>query len=60
MASIPPVETQPEDWEDPLDELIARLTESCRAVDPESTDEILDIAHQDDELTRDLRRLRRT
>jgi hypothetical protein len=29
-------------------------------VDPESTDEILDISHQDDELTRNLRRLRRT
>ena len=59
MAAIPPAESQPEDWEQPLDELIDRLTACCRAVDPESTDEILDIAHQDDELTRNLRHLRR-
>ncbi|MGN6545856.1 MAG: DEAD/DEAH box helicase [Aureliella sp.] len=60
MASIPPAETEPEDWEDPLDDLIDRLTECCRKVDPESTDEILDISHQDDDLTRGLRHLRRT
>lgn len=60
MASIPPAETEPEDWEDPLDDLIDRLTECCRKVDPESTDEILDIGHQDDDLTRGLRHLRRT
>ncbi len=60
MASIPPVESTPEEWEDRLDDLIAKLTDCCRAVDPESTDELLDIAHQDDELTRNLRSLRRT
>lgn len=60
MASIPPAESTPEEWEDRLDVLIARLTDSCRAVDPESTDEVLDIGHQDDELTKSLRNLRRT
>ncbi len=60
MACIPPVESTPEEWEDRIDALIARLTDCCRAVDPESTDEILEIGHQDDELTRSLRNLRRT
>lgn len=41
MANIPPIESTVETWEDPLDELAARLTEACRAVDPQSTDEIL-------------------
>lgn len=59
IASIPPVETQPEDWEDPLDELIDRLTHCCRAVDPTSTDEILDQAHSADDLTRKLPKLKR-
>ncbi len=41
MANIPPIETTVETWEDPLDELADRLTESCRQIDPQSTDEIL-------------------
>ena len=41
MANIPPIETTVETWEDPLDELADRLTEACRAIDPQSTDEIL-------------------
>ncbi len=41
MANIPPIESTIETWEDPLDELADRLTESCRAIDPQSTDEIL-------------------
>ncbi|MFO1062415.1 MAG: DEAD/DEAH box helicase [Pirellulales bacterium] len=60
MASIPPVESEPEDWEDPIDDLIATFTETCRRVDPESTDEVLDPTHRDDDLTKDLRRLKRT
>ncbi len=60
MASIPPVESTPEEWEDRLDDLIARLTDCCRAVDPESTDEVLELGHQDDELTKSLRKLKRT
>lgn len=59
MASIPPVDTQPEDWEDPLDDLIARLTECCRAVDPESADEALEQSRGGDELTEQLPALRR-
>jgi hypothetical protein len=50
MASIPPLETEPEDWEDPLDAVIERLTETCRAVDPESTDEALQASLGGDEL----------
>ena len=41
MANIPPLETTIETWENPLDELADRLTEACRSVDPQSTDEIL-------------------
>ncbi len=41
MANVPPLETTVETWEDPLDELADALTETCRAVDPESTDEVL-------------------
>lgn len=41
MANVPPLESTVETWEDPLDEIAARLTETCRAVDPQSTDEML-------------------
>ncbi len=41
MANIPPIESTVETWEDPLDELADRLTETCRTVDPQSTDEVL-------------------
>lgn len=41
MANIPPAESTIETWEDPLDELADMLTESCRKVDPQSTDEAL-------------------
>lgn len=59
MASIPPVESQPEDWEDPIDEIIARLTECCRQVDPDSADELLEQARGGDELTEQLPNQRR-
>jgi superfamily II DNA/RNA helicase len=59
MASIPPAETEPEQWEDPLDDLIARLTECCRAVDPDSADEALEVSRGGDELTEQLPELRR-
>lgn len=52
MASIPPIESTPEDWEDRLDNLIERLTECCRIVDPESTDEALEQGCGGDELAR--------
>tara|TARA_R110002049_G_scaffold72490_2_gene187161 strand:- start:182353 stop:184821 length:2469 start_codon:yes stop_codon:yes gene_type:complete len=41
MANIPPLESTVETWEDPLDELADRLTETCRNIDPQSTDEML-------------------
>lgn len=41
MANIPPIESTVETWEDPLDELADRLTEACRSIDPQSTDEML-------------------
>ncbi len=54
IASIPPVESTPEDWEDRIDDLIDRLTACCREVDPESTDEALDQGRGGDELTQNL------
>ncbi len=41
MANIPPLESTVETWEDPLDDLADQLTEACRSIDPQSTDEIL-------------------
>ncbi|MEM9646249.1 MAG: helicase, partial [Planctomycetota bacterium] len=41
MANVPPVETTVEDWEDWLDGLADQLTETCKRIDPQSTDEIL-------------------
>ena len=41
MANIPPSESTVETWEDPLDDLADRLTETCRRIDSQSTDEIL-------------------
>ncbi|MCA9132624.1 MAG: DEAD/DEAH box helicase [Planctomycetales bacterium] len=58
MASIPPLESTPEEWEDRIDALIERLTECCRAVDPESTDEAIDQGRGGDELSQQLPPLR--
>jgi superfamily II DNA/RNA helicase len=58
MASIPPIDSQTEDWEDPLDDLIDRLTACCRAVDPDSANEALEQSCTD-ELTEKLPQLRR-
>jgi hypothetical protein len=41
MANVPPAETTVETWEDPLDAIADKLTETCRNIDPESTDEML-------------------
>jgi hypothetical protein len=54
MASIPPVESTPEDWEDRIDALMDRLIACCREVDPESTDEALDQGRGGDELSENL------
>ncbi|MEM7473657.1 MAG: DEAD/DEAH box helicase [Planctomycetota bacterium] len=58
MASIPPAECPEEEWEDRIDALIQRLTECCRTVDPESTDEALEQGRGGDELTKHLSALR--
>lgn len=54
MATIPPVESTEEEWEDRIDDLIDRLTECCRQVDPESTDETLEQSRGGDELSQPL------
>jgi len=41
MTNVPPIESTVETWEDPLDILAEQLTETCRQIDPQSTDEIL-------------------
>lgn len=58
MASIPPVESTEEEWEDRFDDLIDRLSDACRSVDPESTDESLQDARGGDELTLRLKKVR--
>jgi superfamily II DNA/RNA helicase len=60
MATIPPVESTPEDWEDRIDALIDRLTACCREVDPESTDEALSQERGGDELTQNLKPTRKS
>lgn len=58
LASIPPVESTEEEWEDRIDALIHRLTECCREVDPESTDDALEQGRGNDELTQKLASVR--
>jgi hypothetical protein len=54
MASIPPVESTPEDWEDRLYDQMDQLTNCCRQVDPDSTDEALESGLGGDELSQRL------
>ncbi|MEZ6089909.1 MAG: DEAD/DEAH box helicase [Pirellulaceae bacterium] len=56
MAEIPPIDSTPETWEDILDDVADRLTDICRRVDPESTDEALENALGGDELVSGARR----
>ncbi|MFN3190322.1 MAG: DEAD/DEAH box helicase [Aureliella sp.] len=60
MASIPPADCPESEWEDRLDILIDRLTECCRQVDPESTDEALEQGRGGDELTQNMPTIRET
>lgn len=41
ISNMAPENTTRDDWEAPFDELIDRLIQCCRSVDPESTDEVL-------------------
>lgn len=43
-----PVDGSPEDWKNDLNEILATLTECCRKVDPESTEETLQRAREPD------------
>ena len=50
MQLCPPDATE-EEWQADLDDIAARLTESCRRVDPASTDKVLEEVEQADEVT---------
>ena len=56
MANIPPLETTVEEWEYQLDDLAEKLTEACRRVDLQSTDEVLETSLGGDELAEAKRR----
>lgn len=45
FAQVPPPEMTETEWQDWLRDLAARLTASCREVDPESTDKAIESAH---------------
>jgi len=45
---VTPPETTAADWQADLRDIADRLTETCREVDPTSTDEIIEQAHAAD------------
>ncbi|MEM6364185.1 MAG: DUF3516 domain-containing protein, partial [Planctomycetota bacterium] len=49
MANVPPRETTVETWEDWLDDLADQLSQTCRDIDPQSTDEVLFQTQSDDD-----------
>jgi hypothetical protein len=48
FAQVCPADISPEDWKAEMRDISDRLTASCRAVDPASTDEIMQHAHAAD------------
>jgi hypothetical protein len=42
FAKTPPAAVWPEEWQREFQDIAAQLTESCRAVDPDSTDEVVE------------------
>jgi superfamily II DNA/RNA helicase len=48
FAQVTPVGTTPEEWQAELRDIADRLTASCRAVDPASTDEVIQMAQAAD------------
>jgi hypothetical protein len=48
FAQVCPPETTASEWQADLRSLTDQLTASCRAVDPQSTDEIIELAHAAD------------
>jgi superfamily II DNA/RNA helicase len=50
FRELVPREVDPFAWQDELDDIIARLTETCRRVDPTSTDKMLEEAKAEEAL----------
>ncbi len=48
FIQVTPPDTTPEEWQNELRDIADRLTASCRAVDPQSTDEVIEQAHAAD------------
>jgi superfamily II DNA/RNA helicase len=48
FAQVAPPDANPAAWQAELRELAEQLTASCRAVDPASTDEVIELAHAAD------------
>jgi hypothetical protein len=48
FAQVCPAETTPDEWRSFLTDLSGRLTDACRAVDPDSTDAAIEHAHDAD------------
>jgi superfamily II DNA/RNA helicase len=48
LVEVCPADTTPEEWRADLRDLADRLTASCREVDPQSTDELIELAHAAD------------
>ena len=48
FAVLTPAETNAEEWKAFLDDFTTRLTETCRAIDPTSTEEMIQRAHAAD------------
>ncbi|MCA9113176.1 MAG: helicase, partial [Planctomycetaceae bacterium] len=53
FSQLCPPELEPTDWQNELSQLASRLTESCRVIDPESTDKSLESMKSDDPLMAD-------
>jgi superfamily II DNA/RNA helicase len=50
FAQVCPPELTEEEWQSDLRELADRLTESCRNIDPESTDKAIEAAHNQSDI----------
>jgi hypothetical protein len=48
LAQVCPPDTTADAWQADLRELGEQLTASCRAIDPTSTDEVIELAHAAD------------
>jgi superfamily II DNA/RNA helicase len=48
FAEVSPPDTEPASWQAELREISDRLTQSCREVDPASTEEVIELAHAAD------------